>query len=415
MTRKLSVSLTFDPGHEITVGTLAHAERRIWFEYDAAFLASGPEISPIKLPKGPGLLENHDREAGTLPGVFDDSLPDGWGLLLMDREFRRRGVDPVTLSALDRLAFVGSAGMGALVYRPAEEFLTSAARLHLVQLAKNAEGVHDGTASAVLPELLRAGGSPQGARPKILVGMKGDHLVSGASEIPGGFEPWMIKFAARSDLPDAGPIEYAYALMAQAAEIPMETTRLITVDRNRRYFAVRRFDRIPGGGRRHVHTFGNLIHANFRIPGNDYQQLLKVTRALTRNHADVLTAFRIMVFNVATHNRDDHVKNFAFVMEPRGEWALAPAYDLTFAPGPGGEHSMTLLGEGRSPGCDHCLKLARLIGIKPKDAAGIIDRVDAAVARWSQFADRAGCTASGRRAVGARHIRLGARRGGRAG
>jgi serine/threonine-protein kinase HipA len=361
--RKLEVQLSFAPGQGTVVGTLAHVERRIWFEYDPGFLASGPEISPFKFPKAAGLHENRDRDAGALPGVFEDSIPDGWGLLLMDREFRRRGIDPATVSPLDRLAFVGDRAMGALAYRPAEEVAPDRAPLDLATLAPHVEDVLEGRAVDVLPQLLRAGGSPAGARPKILVGACGDRLISGATDLPPGYDPWMIKLAARSDLPDAGPIEYAYALMAGAAGIAMQEARLIEVDRSRRYFAVRRFDRLAGNARRHLHTFGHLVHANFLIPGNDYRQLLKVTLALTRNHGDLLRAFRQMVFNVACHNRDDHVKNFAFLMGPDGDWTLSPAYDLTHSAGPGGEHTMTVLGEGRSPGPDRCLALALFLPV----------------------------------------------------
>lgn len=408
MITRLQVRLAHSPGREVSVGTLAHVDRRIYFEYAPEFLESGPEISPVKLAKAPGLLENRDREAGALPGVFDDSVPDGWGLLVMDRSFRRQGIDPASLSPLDRLAFIGERGMGALTYQPAAELPVSREPFDLAQLAAHAEDVYAGTATQVLPQLVRAGGSPGGARPKILVGLRGDRFLSGDADLPAGYEPWIVKLAARSELPDAGPIEYAYSLMAGAAGLTLEQTRLIEVDRSRRYFAVRRFDRQPGNVRRHVHSFGNLIHANFRVPSNDYLQLLKLTSALTRNHADVVRAFRQMVFNVAAHNRDDHVKNFAFVMTADGDWSLSPAYDLTHAPGPGGEHTMTVLGEGRAPERSHCLALASKIGIKPSEAEDVFDQVDAAVARWSEFSTQAGCTRKRSREIARTHRRMSA-------
>jgi len=141
-----------------------------------------------------------------------------------------------------------------------------------------------------------------------------------------------------------------------------------------------------------MHTFANLIHANFRIPSTDYADVFKITQSLTRNHADLLRAFRLMLFNVATHNRDDHAKNFAFTLDDQtGHWSLAPAYDLTFSPGPGGEHSSTVLGEGRRPLRGHCLKLAEQFGLKPRETSPIIEQVDAAVSRWQEFADEALC------------------------
>ncbi|HXU46232.1 MAG TPA: HipA domain-containing protein, partial [Thermoanaerobaculia bacterium] len=154
------------------------------------------------------------------------------------------------------------------------------------------------------------------------------------------------------------------------------------------FFGVERFDR-RGNHRYHVQTFGNLIHANFRIPSCDYRQLLEVTRILTRNHQDVLECYRRTVFNVLTHNRDDHVKNFAFRMTDEGAWELAPAYDLVFAPGPGGEHTMTVAGEGRAPGRRHLLELAAPAGISDREAESILEEVASAASRWRAHARRA--------------------------
>jgi len=142
-----------------------------------------------------------------------------------------------------------------------------------------------------------------------------------------------------------------------------------------------------------VHTFGNLIESNFRIPSADYADLLKATSLLTRNHQDVLRAFRRMVFNVLAHNRDDHVKNFAFRLDDTtGEWSLTPAYDLLFTTGPGGEHTMTVAGEGRSPGLPHMRRLAEEAGVSYKEFSSIVGHVRAAVSRWSDHAERAGVT-----------------------
>ena len=197
-------------------------------------------------------------------------------------------------------------------------------------------------------------------------------------------------------------MEFAYAAMAKAGGIDMPETRLFKVGKSTKYFAVRRFDRGLGNTRLHVHTFGNMIHANFRIPSTDYADLLKVTSALTRNHQDLLRAFRLMAFNIVTHNRDDHAKNFAFVMNPSGEWALSPAYDLSFALGPGGEHTMTVMGEGRAPAREHVLQLAKQFDIRPKEVTAIIDEVNNAVGQWGRFADEAGCTKKTARAIASR-------------
>ncbi|MBI4863757.1 MAG: HipA N-terminal domain-containing protein [Candidatus Riflebacteria bacterium] len=192
MIQRLGVYMSFERGQETPVGTLARSGRRLFFEYDPAFLAAGPEISPFRLARGPGLHENREWEVGSLPGVFDDSLPDGWGLLLMDREFHRRGIDLASVSPLDRLAFLGDRAMGALTYRPGEEPPADRSPFSLARLAAHAEEVYEGEAVDVLPQLIRAGGSPGGARPKILVGMSGERLISGESALPRGYDPWMV-------------------------------------------------------------------------------------------------------------------------------------------------------------------------------------------------------------------------------
>jgi len=405
--KKLEVRLVHQPGEERVVGQLAEAgprpaSRQIFFEYDPDFLRDPLWLSPFKLPPQPGLIEHRDHAFGPIFGLFDDSLPDGWGLLLMDRFFAQQGLALSEVSVLDRLAYLGTRTMGALTYHPPADPSDSAdrqdQRLDLHAMARASQEVIQGTAKEVLPQLLRAGGSPGGARPKVLVGVSGEEILSGEDDLPAGYTPWIVKLAARKDAPDAGPAELAYSLMAKDAGIAMPPTRLFQTAQGDRFFGTERFDR-QGNRRFHVHTFGNLIHANFRIPSSDYRQLLDVTRILTKNHRDVLEGYRRMVFNVLAHNRDDHVKNFAFRMSAEGSWELAPAYDLVFAPGPGGEHTMTIAGEGRAPARSHLLKLADLTGITGRDAHEILDEVASAVARWQTHARLAGVGARSAKAI----------------
>lgn len=396
--KKLTVKLRRKPDDELVVGTLAEQNRQVYFEYDVGFIESGLQLSPYKLPLSPGLIEHREHAFGPLHGVFDDSLPDGWGLMLMDRHFRREGIDPRTLSPLDRLGYVGDRTMGALTYHPSREVEAGDQLLDLVKLGINAEEVLEGEAAEVLPELMRAGGSPAGARPKVLIGVQDKRIISGEGDLPEGYEHWLIKFAAKEDVGDAGPVEYAYSLMARAAGIDMPETRLFEVGEGkdqRRYFGVKRFDRAPGNRRYHVHSFANLIHTNFRIPSVDYADLFKVTKALTRNHADVVRLFRLMVFNVAAHNRDDHAKNFAFILNDEvNEWSLSPAYDLMYASGPGGEQTMTVNGKGLDITEADCMVLAEKAGIKLRQAETIIAEVNEAVGRWEEFAREAGVSRS---------------------
>ena len=393
--KKLEVCFTRSPGDSMAVGTLAEDRGRVYFEYTADFLATGLDLSPFRLPFEPGLYEHRDRDFGPLPGVFDDSLPDGWGLLLMDRHFRSLGRNLAEISPLDRLAWLGTRTMGALTYHPpANRDDADASVFDLHDLARQSQEILAGAAVDVLPELLRAGGSPGGARPKVLVGYspETDDVRSGEDDLPDGFEHWIVKFAADADSPDAGAVEYAYSQMAREAAIDMSPTHLFETSAGDRFFGIRRFDR-DGNRRYHVHTFGNLIHSNFRIPSADYADLLKATSLLTRNHQDVLRAFRHMAFNVLAHNRDDHVKNFAFLLDDTtGDWTLTPAYDLLLTPGPGGEHTMTVAGEGRTLNRSHMLGLAEQSDVSKREAAAIIDEVQAAVARWPDHAAEAGVT-----------------------
>ncbi len=394
--KKLAVYLTGSPGQSTPVGTLAEHDRRIYFEYDPDFLETRLELSPFKLPLQTGVFEHTDVAIGPLPGLFSDSLPDSWGWLLMDRWFRRRGVELRAISPLERLAYLGNRTMGALTYHPPHDIRPAdGGRLDLARLGRNAEQVIAGEPAEVLPQLIRAGGSPGGARPKVLIGLRitGDNaeIITGEVDLPEGFEPWIVKFTSKEDGPDAGAVEYACAMMAHEAGLDMPPSRLFEVGPAQRYFGIRRFDRTASGNRRiHMHTFANLIHSDYRLPREDYATLLRVSRVLTRNHQDVLRTFRLAVFNVAINNCDDHAKNFAFLMDEGGQWSLSPAYDLTISP-PGSEHAMTLLGRPAAVTREHLIELARQADIRRHEAGSIIDQVNHATRRWPHFAEIAGC------------------------
>ncbi len=390
MANIINALLRFDHGTTIRVGQLAEEGHRLYFQYDQELLNKNLWLSPYKLPLKPDLCEHKEMDFGPLFGLFADSLPDAWGMLLMDRFLRKRGYNPDTLSVLDRLAFLGESTMGALVYQPAlalKEADSSPFDLH--NLSVHARDHLSGSTDEVLPQLMNAGGSPGGARPKVLAGVSGDKIVTGETDLAEPFEHWIIKFAAANDLPDAGPVEYAYSLMARAAGLQMTATRLFKTPEGDRFFGIKRFDR-TADQRLHVHTFGNLIHSNFLIPSQDYDHLFKIVMNLTRNHQDLVRVFAQMVFNILANNRDDHVKNFAFIMDRQGEWSLSPAYDLIYAPGPGGEHSLTVLGEGQAPSRTEVFKLGEMHGIKKKTISQVVESVSEAVNDFKKYADVAG-------------------------
>ena len=153
----------------------------------------------------------------------------------------------------------------------------------------------------MLPELVRAGGSPMGARPKVMAGVRADfgHVVTGATDLPAGYSHWLIKFAASENPTDAGPIEHAYVAMARAAGIRFPRTHLFEVRAGHRYFGVERFDRDPSNPTRrmHVHTLAGLLHYDHRLPSQDYADLLKVAWRLTEDRQEVIEAFRRMAYH----------------------------------------------------------------------------------------------------------------------
>lgn len=401
--KTVEVRLRWSPTEVRTIGRLGHPDRgAIAFEYDDAFLAQPLALSPWKVAIQPGLIEHVDPAFGPLFGLFEDSLPDGWGLLLMDRWFRARGIEPRSLSPLDRLAYIGTRAMGALTYHPPRDADDAASHLDLSELAAQAKQLV-GSDDDVLPELRRAGGSPGGARPKVVVGIRGDEVLSGVDEMPDGWEHWLVKFSAGRDSDDDGPLEHAYMEMAAAAGLTVPRHRMFAKDR---HFGTLRFDRIGARERRHMHTLGGLIHSNHRLPSCDYDLLLRVVRGLTHDARAVVECFRRMIFNVVAHNRDDHVKNFAFLMDREGQWTLSPAYDLVFSHGPGGEHSMTIAGEGKTPTLAGVLSLAARHGIARGDAHAIVEHVQDAVAGWLAIARSSGASAKRARAIATKHLRL---------
>jgi serine/threonine-protein kinase HipA len=386
--RTLEVRLEHAPDDHELVGRLAELARAIYFEYDPAFLASRRSISPLHLPATSGAVRA--PAATGLHGVFADALPDGWGLLLMDRHFRKHGQNPEQLSPLDRLAYLGARTMGALTFHPCSDDGTAPVRPSpLDVLAAEADKVLAGLATDLLPELLAAGGSPGGARPKVLVHVRGDELSYGTDTPLAGHVPWLIKFPSRSDTGDSAAVEYVYSRLARRAGLDVPETRLFVAASGQRFFGVRRFDR-DGPRRVHVHTLAGALNTDFRVPDLDYALLLRVTTRLTRAQPEVVRAFRHLVFNVLAHNRDDHGKNFSFLMTRDGEWRLSPSYDLTFAEGPGGEHTMAIQGEAKRPTWSHLLQLARIGSISEATARQVLDEVRDALDRWPAEARAAG-------------------------
>ena len=363
------------------VGLLSEENNRIFFEYAPDFLKSGIELSPFKLPLRAGVFEETSRVFDGLFGLFNDSLPDGWGCLLLDRKLRGKGLSFREISPLHRLSMIGRDPMGALEYEPADEQADTFAAVELDSLSAEVNKIVSGNESDVLDELLQMNGSSGGARPKIVAWVSNDRktIVHGGRSAPEGFSPWMIKFAEHNDPLSAGELEYRYSLAAKAAGINMPETHLFPLKSGEGCFGVRRFDRNEHG-KVHVHTACGLLHASHRLSTLDYENLLRLTYVLTRNHADVEEMVRRMVFNVKCGNRDDHSKNFSFLLTAKYQWHLAPAYDLTPSTGLNGEHTAMVNGKGRDITDADLVATAATCGVPQNKVMQMIHEVENAVA-----------------------------------
>jgi len=363
-------------GERWLLGTLAEpasSSGTTLFEYSPEAIAQGLEPSPLRLPlPKPGAASVAFRGESAffgLPGFIADALPDGWGMLLLDRALRRAGKNPHAVSMLERLAMVGDRAIGALLFEPAadvapEELLSlSGLAAEVAQVQADVD-----VSEASLRRLLVLGGSPQGARPKVLIDFDAvtGHVGTGA-----GSEPWLVKFPAQGEHREVCAIEALYARIARHGGMDMPDSHFFDLGAKHSAFGVRRFDR-EGGQRVPLLSLSALLHADHRVPSLDYETVLLATMRVTGDQREVLKAFGRCVFNVLMHNRDDHSRNFAYRMNAERRWQLSPAFDLTFSEGPRGQHATSVAGEGQAPTRAHLLTVAQRGGLNVKQAEKII-------------------------------------------
>lgn len=357
--KKINVLLRDEP-----VGTLQRdpANGVCVFEYDKGWLANGFSLSPTELPLQSGLFYADKDKFGGGFAVFEDSLPDGYGLYLLDRMLRKQNTSLMELNPLQRLSIIGTAGMGALTYLPmmtgfhAQKELEDIAQLdHLQEEALKVlseKGVGDES------YLYYNSANSGGARPKTALRSRdGSH--------------WLVKFRHVYDPVDIGKSEFLYMKTASACGISIPRIGLV----KDRYFAIERFDFAPDGKKRHVVTAAALLKTDFRKQDVDYINLLALTGYLTQDPGQVEEMFRRMVMNLVAVNKDDHSKNFSFLCDD-GKWSLAPAYDITYSPlGSNGEHATSLFYNG-NPGFDLVLKAGTEIRIPESTCRTIIKEVE---------------------------------------
>ena len=345
------------------IGTLAKYERNLTaFQYEDDWLAEGFSINPLSLPLEKKVFFSKYHPFEGLLGVFDDSLPDGWGRLLLDRLLIRNRVNPEEVQPITRLAIVGNSGMGALEYRPEIELGETAHAEDLDQIAQECQKILETESSDDLDRLFNLGGSSGGARPKILTTYEG--------------EDWIIKFPSSLDSREIGLIEFEYAQCAKACGIEMAETKLFSSRRCQGYFGTKRFDREKDEGAKikkiHMVSAGGLLETSHRIPNLDYHLLMKLTQIMTGSFEEIEKLYRLMCFNVFAHNRDDHARNFSYLYdEEKGVWKLSPAYDLTYSSSIGGEHATCVNGNGKNPGMEDILAVAENASISSAKAQKI--------------------------------------------
>ncbi len=379
-------------------------------------------VSPLHLPNRQGRFSYSDLPYESfkgLPGAFADSLPDDFGNAVIDAWLVYNDLDKAGLNPLDRLLYTGTGGMGGLEYHPVMSNRQSpvADDLHIDLLVKAAQRVVDHRAGlnvrmegdrnyqSALAELLQVGTTAGGARPKAVIAVNKDRtrVLSGQRDAPRGFDHYLLKLDGvreRSNTSEVfgdtqgyGRMEYAYYMMAVAADVTMMPSELL-IEGGRAHFMTKRFDR-DANRKRHYQSLCAMDHADYKKPGfYSYEQLFSVARQLRLPRADAVEIYRRMIFNVISRNQDDHTKNFGFVLDsPSSGWRLAPAFDVAFSYKPGSywvdNHQMSLNGKRDGFTRDDLLVVARQVRGLLNEAPALIEHCLNAVSRWREFADAA--------------------------
>lgn len=384
------------------------------FNYDPDFTLSGIELSPLEMPLSGALYSfptlNNESFHG-LPGMLADSLPDKFGNALLDSYLAQHGRDYRRLSAVERLLYTGKRGMGALEYEPSYDRFARNDDVDidaLVGVANDVlnrrEGMRETMDAKGLAHLVSVGTSAGGARAKAVIAWNRttNDVRSGQVAADPGYEHWLIKFDGVEKNKDKGDsydrpaytrIEFAYYTMAIAAGLEMSACELFE-ENGRRHFMTRRFDRTADGGKLHMQTLGGLAHFDFNAPAaHSYEQAASVMRRLNLGQDSLEQLYLRMTFNVLVRNQDDHVKNLSFLMDRRGTWSLAPAYDVTYANDPGNKwlsrHQMTVAGKAENIELDDLLAAAKAMDIPRIRALELTEQVNGAVREWRTFAQSA--------------------------
>lgn len=345
-------------GHE--VGYLVSKEGNILFEYNENWLIDGFSISPFSLPLKRNVFVNKKSTFDGLFGVFANSLPDGWGELMMTKRLAKEGIDYERLSPLTKLTLLGNRVKGGLTYEP-DQTMTSEEKLDLDEIASLAKEILAGRKieEDKLDDLTNVMGSSGGARPKAYIDFEG--------------KEWIVKFPGQFDSKECGKDEFEANVLAKRCGLVVNEFRLFDSKKCSGYFGAQRFDR---ASEKHIHmiSLSSLLETSFRLYNLDYLHLFKVTRSISKYSEDLYEVFGRMCFNVIYGNKDDHGNNFSFLYdEEQNSYRLSPFYDITKTIDMV-EHSMTVLGQG-NPSEEDLLSIAKEAGLSNSRCTSILANI----------------------------------------
>ena len=346
--------------HNNKVGTLIYKNQLASFQYDKEWINNGFSISPISLPLSTKIYTPSFQPFDGLFGIFNDSLPDGWGTLLLDRMLNKLKINNKTITPLYRLSIIGNSTMGAIEYKPTERIIENKADdLDLDIINEQCKKLLNNQEVDNLDYLFKNAGSSSGDKPKIFKKVNN--------------EDWIVKFPSSFDNKDIGIEEYEYSLCAKKCGIEVPDIKLFDSKESSGYFGIKRFDRIKEK-KIHMASASALLETSHRLPNLDYLDLLKLTYYLTKDITQVKQLYKLMCFNVFSHNRDDHSKNFTYLYDDK--WMLSPSYDLTYSNSINGEHATTVNGEGLNPSKKDILQVGLDFSLNKNFCKETIDKVE---------------------------------------
>lgn len=390
-----------------------------YFQYDPRFLQKGWDLSPIKMPIAAGSRiysfpelrkgrsDTEDTFKG-LPGMLSDVLPDKYGNKLINIWLAQQGRSENSMNPVEKLCFIGSRGMGALEFEPAQIKTTknsfSLELDSLVEVAKKMLNERESFLTNIgkdeekaMMEILKIGTSAGGARPKAVIAYhpKTNEVRSGQGNVPKGFEHWLIKLDGVSgeqfgESSGWGRVEFAYYLMAKDCGIDISECQLLE-ENGRAHFMTKRFDRNKNV-KHHIQSLCGLQHYDFNdMDGYSYEQVFQTMRLLRLTYPEAEQMFRRMVFNILATNYDDHTKNFSFILKKDEDWRLAPAYDLCFSFDETNhwvsKQTLSVNGKRLNITKDDLMTIAKDNNLKKGEK--IIDDINSVVKSWDRYAKQA--------------------------